>query len=288
MITNLNFKKAAQALNNMTYTDYYYRLMLLARSVFKWENLPNGIDEKWIEDFLYNQGHCIFFKDKNFGFVVAQANLGRPNNYNEPTEITPIFNTCAEQFETKQLENGKDCILIRNNDIMLPTRYTINLFALRLTDIQRTIDVNIKAQKTPVIVKCSDRQKKSFQAAIEQREDNQITIYGDKDLDTSNIDTLKTEAPIVFDKLQQHKHTIWNECMTFLGINNANMDKRERLVDDEVQANNEQIELSAEVMLKSRQTAVTAINNLFGLNILVKLRSPQSVNLEVSGGINNG
>lgn len=288
MIKTLNFKKAAQALNNMTYTDYYYRLMLLARSVFKWENLPNGIDEKWIEDFLYNQGHCIFFKDKNFGFVVAQANLGRPNNYNEPTEITPVFNTCAEQFEIKQLENGKDCILIRNNDVMLPTRYTINLFALRLTDIQRTIDVNIKAQKTPVIVTCSDRQKKSFQATVDQREDNQITIYGDPDLDISKITTLKTEAPIVFDKLQQHKHTIWNECMTFLGINNANMDKRERLVDDEVQANNEQIELSAEVMLKSRQTAVTAINELFNTNISVSLRSPQSVNIEVSGGVNNG
>jgi hypothetical protein len=112
-------------------------------------------------------------------------------------------------------------------------------------------------------------------------------IYGDKDLDTSGIDTLKTDAPVVFDKLQHQKHTLWNECMTFLGINNANMDKRERLVDDEVQANNEQIELSAAVMLKSRELAAERINALFGTNISVELRKPTTADFEGIEGVLN-
>lgn len=289
-IETKSYKSAAKKLNDITYTDYYNRLMLLARSVFEWKGLPPELDEKWIERFLFYDGGCIFFKNKTLGnYMVSKATVsGGVNEYDEPISLMPVFhNACSNEFITKPLKNNEECVLIRNNDIYLPTHYTINLFALRLTDIQRTIDVNISAQKTPVIVQCSERQKRSLKATIDQKNDNELTIFGDKDLDTSGINTLKTDAPIVFDKLQHQKHEILNECFTFLGINNANMEKRERLVDDEVHANNQQIALSAEVMLKSRQLACKKINELFGLNISVELRKPDTAIFEgLEGDIN--
>lgn len=270
----ISMKNIAKQLNDLTYTDYYYRLMLLARSVFKWNNLPNSIDEKWLERYLYTEGSCMFFRDETNGFMVAKATMsGQLNYYDEPTRITPY----GTNYAGKSLLNNKECVLIRNNDDMIPTTYTIQLYALRLSEIARTIDVNISAQKTPVMVLCSEKQKLTMKNAFAQVTGNEPVIYGAKELDIDSIKALKIDAPIVFRELQQQKHAVWNECMTFLGINNANMDKRERLVDDEVQANNEQIELSAQVMLKSRQKACDLINELFPeCNVSVELRKPDN------------
>ena len=280
----MKMSDTAKQLNDLTFTDYYYRLMLIARSIFKWNNLPNNIDEKWIEKFLYCHGSCMFFEDKEKGFMVAKSTpAGTLNYYDEPTLLKPY----GTGYTGEPLENDSECVVIRNNDIMMPTAPSIELYALRLADISRTIDVNVNAQKTPVIILCSDKQKLSLKHAYNQIDGNKPVIYGDKNLDIEGIKALKTDAPIVFDKLQIQKHSIWNECMTMLGINNANMDKRERLVDDEVQANNEQINICCEVMLKSRQQACKRINEIFGLNISVEKRNDLQGVLEGSEPIPN-
>lgn len=282
----LSMSSTAKDINNLTYTDYFYRLMLMARSVFKWEGLPNGIDEKWIEKYLFAEGQCMFFHDEKLGFMVAKTAMnGQLNYYDEPTNIMPYATN--HNFENRTYHNfmGRkgagefpEAVLIRNNDMMLPTAPTIRLYALRLTDIARTIDVNINAQKTPSFIKCSEKQRLTLKNVFRQWTGNEPVIFGDKDMSDTPIQSISTEAPIVFDKLQIQKHAIWNEAMTFLGINNANMDKRERLVDDEVQANNEQIELSASVMLKSREKACELINKLFPeCNVSVSLRNREEM-----------
>jgi hypothetical protein len=174
---------------------------------------------------------------------------------------------------SEEMENNEECILIRNNDEMIATSPTIQLFALRLAEISRTIDININAQKTPVLILCSDKQKLTMKNVFKQWNGFEPVIFGDKNLDVEGVKSLKIDAPIVFPQLQIQKHAIWNECMTFLGINNANQDKRERLVTDEVSANDEQIESSAQVMLKAREQACKLINEKFGLNVSVRLRS---------------
>lgn len=267
----IQMKTIAQTLNDRTYTDYYYRLMLLSKSVFKWNNLPNGIDEKWIERYLFSEGKCVFFKDKTKGLMVAKCTeSGTINNYDDPTRITPVVT--GESHEP--LKNNVECVLIRNNDDMIPTYPTTELYALRLAELTRTIDINIHAQRTPVIITCSDKQRLTLKNVYKQWNGFEPVIYGDKNLDMEGLKTLKTDAPIVFPQLQVQKHAVWNEYMTFIGVNNANQEKRERLVDDEVQANNEQIELSAQVMLKSRETACEQINKLFKCNppVSVELR----------------
>ena len=269
----IQMKSIAKQLNDLTYTDYFYRLMLLARSVFKWSNLPNGIDEKWIEKYLFTDGRCMFFKDKEKGFMITKCSeSGGLNYYGEPTLVRG--SGCG--YISDPLENNEEAVIIRNNDDMIPTSPTIKLFALRLADISRTIEINVHEQKKPTVILCSDKQKLTMKNVYKQWNGFEPIIYGDKNLDIEGIKTLKTDAPIVFDKLQIQKHEIWNECMTFLGLNNANQNKRERLVAAEVSANNEQIEQSVEIFLKSRQKACEQINELFGTNIKVELRNNEN------------
>ena len=278
----LSYQSVAKQLNNITYTNYYYRLMLIAKKLFKWNNLPNGINEKWIERYLYSEGACVFYKDPIIGYMVAKiGNTGALNYYDEPTTIRPYATNYLyeDSKNDNQLMNGENCVIIRNNDDCIPTYPMIQLYSADLTNIKRTIDTNIEAQKMPVIVKCSDKQKLSLKQAIKQKQDNEPVIYADKGMETNEMSTLKTDAPIVFDKLQIQKTNVMNECLTFLGINNANTDKRERLVTNEVEANNEMIQINADVMLEVRKHACEEINKMFGLNISVEKRTDLKIDL---------
>lgn len=276
------YKTIEKNLNEMTFNDYYNRLKLLAKSAFKWENLPNCIDEKWIEKYLFEEGRCMFFKDKEKGFMVTKCtDGGMVNYYDEPTILRPVATNYDGSGAT--YDNNEECVLIRNNDDCIPTISTIKLYAYRLAEISRTIDINISAMKTPTLITCSEKQRLTLKNVYHQWNENEPVIFGSKDLDLSGVSVLKTDAPVVFDKLQLQKHQIWNECMTFLGINNANMDKRERLVDDEVQANNDQIEMCSQLMLKNRELACKRINELFNTNIKVSFRNATEGDFEGSG-----
>lgn len=281
-----SMKTVAQQINDLTYTDYFKRLSLIALACNQWNKLPNNISERWIERYLFSEGKCVYFEDDKFGpMVTACAEFGTLNAYDEPTLITPVAPNYT--YTGKELINGVNCVVIRNNDLMVPTRNTIKLFAYRLAEITRTADVNINAQKTPVLLTGNEKNILSLKTVYKQWSGNEPAIYYNKDgINGALIQAIKTDAPPVFDKLRDEKHQIWNECMTFLGINNANMDKRERLVTDEVQANNEQIDISGEVMLKSRQEACNLINKLFGEQISVCTRkTPEIENTGVSEGV---
>ena len=269
MYDTLNFKEMNKKLNNLTFTDYFYRLSLIALSIFKWENLPNGINERWIEKYLFDIGECMFFKDPILGFRVSKSIDKGINIYNEPIDLEPESTGLTEP---KTYKNGIDTVLIKNNDLSIPTLPTLQLYAYRLADLTRAQDVNITAQKTPILIITSDRQKLTMKNVFNQWSGNEPVIYGDKEMNIDGVKVLKTDAPIVFDKIQIQKHQLWNEVMTFLGVNNANQDKKERLVDDEVQANNEQVKICLDVMLKARQSACSEINRIFGTNIKVSAR----------------
>lgn len=267
----MSFESMAKQLNNLTFTFYYNWLMQMARSLFVWKGLPEGIKSEWIEKFLYYEGECVFFKDKTLGELVTKCtDYGGYNNYDEPVKLKPYG---TNYTNGKPLKNGKEAVLIKNNVERIATSKAIKLFAWRLADITRTIDVNVSAQKTPIIIRCSDKQKRTLQNMFQQYSDNEIKIMVDKSLDpTSEVfEVLNTDAPIVFDKLQLQKHAVWNEIMSFMGINNANQDKKERLVTNEVEANNEQVEYSANVMLQTRKQACEDINKIFGTKISVEM-----------------
>ena len=269
----LSYKSVAQMSNNITFSYYYYKLMLIVNNLFEWEGLPNNMESRWIENYLFSDGQCVFFKDPVMGFMVAGiAQDGGVNCYNDPTTLTPVAVNYVYSGN-EPLTNGENCFLIRNNALRLPEFAVVRYYAFKLSNIDRAIDVNIEANKTPIIVKCSDRQRLSLKQAINQRKDNEPVIWTDDKSDINGmVETMALNPPMVFKDLQVQKHMIINEFFTDIGVNNANMDKRERMVANEVEANNEQVKACEDVLLRSREEACKQINRIFGLNISVKRR----------------
>lgn len=266
-------KNTSKNMNDITYLDYYTKLKMLAMARHEWEGLPNGINEKWLERFLFDDGFCVYFEDTYRGPMVSKCTLEGTNSYDEPIRIIP---TGVDMDSTQILIPGENCVLIKNNDLKEPTSRFIQLFAYRLAQVTRAIDVNVNAQKTPVLILGTDKQKLSLKNVYAQYAGNEPVIFGDKGLDTEAMKVLKTDAPVVFPQLHEHKQNIWNECLTFLGINNANTDKRERLITSEVEANDTHIDLSAECFLKSREDAAEEINRIFGTSIKVSFRGKET------------
>lgn len=273
----LSYKSVAQFSNNITFSYYYYKMMLIVKNLFEWEGLPNDMESRWIERYLFSDGACVFFKDPVLGFMVAGiAQDGGVNCYDDPTTITPVATNYVYSGK-EPLTCGEDCYIIRNNDLRLPEFSVVRYYAYKLTNIDRAIDVNIEAQKTPTIITCTDKQRLSLKQAISQRKDNEPVIYADNSFDKDMITTLDLNTPMVFKDLQLQKHMVLNEFFTDIGVNNANMDKKERMVANEVEANNEQVKACEDVLLRSREEACKRINEIFGLNISVKRRELEQV-----------
>lgn len=249
-------------LNNATYTDYYDRLKLIAISLFTWK----GMDEvagtgasRFLELCLYNMGRACFVKDDKLGFLCLNANPSdKLNVYMLPEKIQAWSVGYTKQFDFDKI------VYIMNNELTMPTRKTIELFAYRLYETERTIDVNLKAQKTPVLLEGDKKTMLTLKNAYMQYDGNNPFIFGSKTFELgSKINAIKTDAPYLIDKLELHKHEIWNECLTFLGIDNANTDKKERLITDEVESNNEIIKYYLNCFYKTRKTACDKINEMY-------------------------
>lgn len=256
-------------INNQTYIDYYQRLMEFAINMFEWRNLPPTVDERFLELTLYEKGYCLYFNDEVVGNLALTCTIGGMLDvYRIPTERRAFAVNGYNKICTSQ-----DSVLIFNNYLHTPTILTIELFARRLYEIERTIDVNVKAQKTPTLVLASEQQRLTMQNLYMQYDGNEPFIFGDKDMEFDGIKCLRTDAPYVADKLQVLKHQIWNEALTFCGIENSNQDKKERLVADEVGSNYGNIEAQRNVMLNARRQAADNINRMFGTNIEVGFRS---------------
>ena len=256
-------------LNNKTYIDYYNRLMELALNVFEWENLPPSVDERFLELTLYEMGYCLYFNDEVIGNLALTCTIGGQLDVYR----IPVLRRAYAVNGYNKMCSTKDSVLIFNNYLHTPTQLTIELFARRLYEIERAIDVNVKAQKTPTLILSSEQQRLTMRNLYMQYDGNEPFIFGDKNMDIEGIKSLKTDAPFVADKLEILKHQIWNEALTFCGIENSNQDKKERLVSDEVGSNYGNIEAQRNVMLNVRKQACKKINAMFGTNIDVHFRS---------------
>jgi len=257
-------------LNNTTYVDYLDRLKLIATSLFNWEGLDEvaGVGaSRFLELALYENGRAVFFKDDELGYLALRVNPNdKFNVYMLPTKLI------CYSFEYNKEKDFDDVVYIMNNNLEKPTLETIRLFAYRLYEVEATINVNLLAQKTPVLIEGDTKTILTLKNVYMQYSGNTPFIFGNKGYDLSNrLSVLNTNAPYLIDKLTLHKHEIWNECLTFLGINNTNVDKRERLITDEVNSNNELINYYLNCFYKTRKDACERINKKYGLNIQVKL-----------------
>ena len=262
-----NFSDSLQ-MNVQNYAFYTERLTELALSMFEWKNLPETIDSRFLELTLFSDGSAIFFNDEELGFLCLQVALnGTFNVYRIPIERRAY----AINGYQKQL-NIDNSVIIYNNLVRTNTEPCVRRYAKRLSDLDATIDINAKAQKTPILITCTEQQRLTMLNLYKEYDGNSPVIFGDKNLDIKGMQVLKTDAPYVADKIYELKNNIWNEALTFLGISNLNVQKKERLITDETIRSQGGTIASRYSRLNARRQACEEINRMFGLDIWVDYR----------------
>lgn len=160
----------------------------------------------------------------------------------------------------------------------MPTAQTLNLFAYRLYECDRTCDVNIKTSRTPLFIRTNEKLKHTFTQIWNKYNGNEPVIVTDKNgLNLDDITVFRTDTPLIVNDITEYKQKIWNEALSFLGINNISVEKKERLITDETNANNELINLNLQSYLIPRQKACEQFNKFYNLTgnnaISVRVRS---------------
>lgn len=256
-------------MNNVTYMMYLDRLTELSISMFEWKNLPPSVDARYLELHLFTTGCMVYFDDDVLGNLcldcLAQGQLGIYGD--------PVLRRAYSSYNNYQkLLKYNNSVIIWNNYLHTNSVRDAQIFARRLYVLDRIIDVNANAQKTPVMVQGTEKQRLTLLNLYKEFDGNSPFIFGDKNLDLNSLKVLSTDAPFVSDKIYQLKTQIWNEALTYLGISNINIQKKERLITDEVSRNQGGTIASRYSRLESRREAVRKINAMFGTNIEVNYR----------------
>ena len=256
-------------MNDRTYMQYFNRLTELSISMFEWKNLPETVDPRYIELHLFETGCMVYFKDDVIGDLCLDciAN-GRLDVYGNPV-IRRAFSGYNNYNKMLSID---DSVIIWNNYLHTNSILDVKMFARRLYMLDRIIDVNASAQRTPVLVQGTEKQRLTLINLYKEFEGNAPFIFGDKNLDLNSLKVLNTNAPYVADKLYDLKTQVWNEALTYLGISNISNVKKERMITDEVNRNLGGTIASRYSRLESRQEAVEKINKMFGTDISVEYR----------------
>lgn len=255
--------------NTACYDFYYDKIKELSISVFDWQNVPEEIDVRFLELMLFERGAVIFFYDEEMDkyLCLPYTEQGKWNVYRIPL----IRRAFASNGYNKKLDIDNS-VIIYNNVLRIPSVRDCKLFARRLANFDRVIDTNVNAQKTPVLIRCSEKERLTLVNLYKQYEGNEPFIFGDQELAAQPLNSVRTDAPYVADRIYDLKTRYWNEMLTFKGISNLNVQKKERLITDEVARSQGGTIASRYSGLMMRQQACDMINKMFGLNIWCEFR----------------
>ena len=263
-------------LNNLTFRALYDKYRLISVNAFQWDGLPDGIMERHVENNLFLYGKAIFYRSPGKGFMCLKCQeSGQVNVYGDPLGYV------AHGINHQERVNADDCVIIENNKLRLATEPFIMFYVNKLAEAERTMDVNVKACKTPVVFACDDKDVLTFKRIFQQVDGNTPAIYADRGLNMDSIQAFQTGVKFLAKDLQDYANAVENKLLTFLGLNNTPVDKKERLITDEAQANNQLIQSFSDLQLEARERAAQEINALFGLSVSVKRRNVDNVVEEV-------
>lgn len=255
--------------NNLTYMQYLNRLTELSVSMFEWKNLPPTVDARYLELHLFETGSMVYFNDEVIGNLCLDClPSGRLDVYGNPV----LRRAYSGYNNYQKFLKESNSVIIWNNYLHTNSVLEVKMFAKRLYNLDRIIDVNANAQKTPVLIQGTEQQRLTLKNLYKEFDGNTPFIFGDKNLDLNSLKCLQTGAPYVCDKLYNLKQMYWNEALTYLGINNTGAQKRERMLTIESSQAQGGTISSRYSRLQSRREAVEKINAMFGTNIEVNYR----------------
>lgn len=249
-----------------------FLLSQLCLNRFKWENLPPSIEPRHIEKALFEHGQCFVFEHKEYGLIALPCNNSNQLNiYGEPTHVTVVgVGESFGQFNVKT-----DGVRILSNELCYPNILHIAYYTEMIAKTDETMLKNLEKLKMPYIIATTKENELTHRAILKKIKDGEDEIFVDSMLSNGGklgIEILNTGVNLLIDKLQAHKNNLMNEFLTIMGLNNtnANNDKKERLLVDEVNVNNGEILMYSELEYKMRLTACEQINRKYGTNISVK------------------
>lgn len=257
----------SQLNNYKTYLAYKMKMMTLAENVFQFKNMNPFIDLAFINSELVTKGSIAFFKDEVMGLLaLPYTNVGTLDIYGRPTKISVI----PKNGVYNRILRSDEFVIMYDNESHLPIYPNIVQSAERLALIKRTIDINIKQQRTPRYFITSEENQKTVQSLL-----NNIDSEVDTVLTYDNISLEETTgnlipAPYVADKLNQEKHEEWAEFLELIGITNVSIQKKERVIQDEIICSMGGTISSRYSRFSSRKRAIDEINEKFNENIEVE------------------
>lgn len=256
-------------LNNQTYVKYVEKLTELSVSMFEWKNLPKTVDSRYIELELFNNGGVVYFNDEVMGnLCLSCISQGEFDVYGNPRRRRAYSR--YNQYQKELTEN--DSVIIWNNMLRTNSVLVVKQFARRLYNYDRIIDVNSNAQKTPGFIQGTEKQRLTLINLYKEYDGNSPFIFGDDSMNLDSIKYISTGAPYISDKIYELKTQTWNEALTYMGISNVNINKKERLITDEVTRNQGGTIASRYSRISCRKEAVEKINDMFGTSIEVNYR----------------
>lgn len=247
----------------------YYKS--LAIQVFVWENLPNGIESRYIEEFLFEHTQVAFVNDKNLGFICLPcSNYSGLNIYGEPTKLW-VYSLNGKYEKSIEID---DCVRILDNPLVFNIKNYVNHYVTMMNDVQLCKRANLRKQVKPYFVVSTETNRLSVESIVDDYESGEDVVIIDKNLSDDNFDGFKlltTNVEYIVDKLRVEEKACEYDLLTFLGINNNNLEKKERMLTDEVNSNNEYLMLNLAIRFNQRLRAVEKINEKYGLDVKVSI-----------------
>lgn len=273
----LSKKKVALYENDIEFQNMFYNLLNILMYSFNIEGLPDSCNERFFKLNLIFNGYAALIKDPDLGYlslgVRPTVNSSQLNIYGEFPDVMAFgwngFNKQYTNYMYGTDNTDAEAVICRDNDMMYPMINIIWIYAKRLTDTMRTLDVTARKLKTPYFITCDEAQKSSIKKILDDVDFNQDSIIANRSTMPNEFSVLQTGVqPESVRVLWEHYSNLESEIRTFLGINSAaNLDKKERLVVDEAQANDILTDINIQYRLKSYQQFCDTVNNLWGLNI---------------------
>ena len=254
----------------MNTSAYYYRLYLLKKLFgrFAFENVPEGWDHDYMLEVLFMEGYfCV--TDTEAGILPLKCGLSGINVFEKPTTAV-IANPVLGSFERTIDVTCAICQLQPNYEGVYPI---INRYATLLAMCDSSIAVNLMNTKTTFVFGASNKaQAETFKQLYDKIACGEPAVFMKDGLNEEQFFTIPAKYNFIAEDVQILKRKIVNEFLTEIGINNANLDKRERLTDNEVEANDQEVIANIQCWIDNITWGIERINRMFNLNLRFVVR----------------